>query len=406
MSCTFTWMCWLKLDEETLNTEEEKKVCIWNTYDFHIAIADSAASSDIVKSGLRWVSPFKSPSLFSLVFCNHCRTKEQNKDLLHVNESLLSSSVPVKISAAVISCFILKVSPIPCVIYVFTSLVNPSMCFTCVSLIPPPPPQLPRVTLWWSLYFCVASLFSPGSLLDIFSLTDSVPLLVFCPLPAIGTELTTTKLVLLSWPSPHHFRLDVTAVLPLILHFQCKPLILQEWLHVFRPDRGASQSSACTLLTGDTGRWRCGPPPLGCWLGGRKTRRQRRVRARNSARRGRQRYMAIQTLVFYPSLIGKLSTVNSALKLDIDPSIPPSSPCPAQPHPHLSLSSFGTAHFPFWWFFPLFLSPSDSFTLILCHSGGSPRLGFFFFVINVSLPSFHLTCFFFHPFPDPTWQWK
>lgn len=160
------------------------------------------------------------------------------------------------------------------------------------------------------------------------------------------------------------------------------------------PHTGASQSSACTLLAGDTGRWRCGPPPLGCWLGGRKTRRQRRVRVRNSARRGRQRYMAIQTLVFYPSLIGKLSTVNSALKLDIDPSISPHPcPCPAQPHPHLSLYSFGTAHFPFWWFFPLFLSPSDSFTLILCRSGGSPQLGFFF-VINVSLPSFHFTCFF------------
>lgn len=286
---------------------------------------------------------------------------------------------------------------------VLSTFLHPWLIRQCVSPVSLwyPPPQLPRVTLWWSLYFCVASLFSPGSLWDIFSLTDSVPLLVFCPLPAIGTELTTTKLVLLSWPSPRHFRLDVTAVLPLILHFQCKPLILQEWLHVFRPDRGASQSSACTLLTGDTGRWRCGPPPLGCWLGGRKTRRQRRVRARNSARRGRQRYMAIQTLVFYPSLIGKLSTVNSALKLDIDPSIPPSSPCPAQPHPHLSLSSFGTAHFPFWWFFPLFLSPSDSFTLILCHSGGSPRLGFFFFLSLMCPCLLSILPVFFPPFPWP-----
>ena len=39
--------------------------------------------------------------------------------------------------------------------------------------------------------------------------------------------------------------------------------------------------------------------------------------------------MAIQTLLFYPSLIGKLSAVNSALKLDIDPSNPP----PPPPYP-------------------------------------------------------------------------
>lgn len=63
------------------------------------------------ESELRWFTPLKSPPLLSLVFCDHCRTIEQNKDLRHVNESLLSSSITVKILAAVISCFILKVSP-------------------------------------------------------------------------------------------------------------------------------------------------------------------------------------------------------------------------------------------------------------------------------------------------------
>lgn len=61
----------------------------------------------------------------------------------------------------------------------------------------------------------------------------------------------------------------------------------------------------------------------------------------------RQRYTAIRTLVFYPSLIGKPSTVNSALKLDIDP-LPPLPLLSLSPY--MSLSSFGTPHFPFCWF--------------------------------------------------------
>lgn len=93
----------------------------------------------------------------------------------------------------------------------------------------------------------------------------------------------------------------------------------------------------------------------------------------------RQRYTAIRTLVFYPSLIGKPSTVNSALKLDIDP-LPPLPLLSLSPY--MSLSSFGTPHFPFCWFrlhlvllsIPLYLCPSwdschlrtlDSITCIL-----------------------------------------
>lgn len=165
------------------------------------------------------------------------------------------------------------------------------------------------------------------------------------------------------------------------------------------PHTGASQSSACTLLTGDTGRRRCGPPPLGCWLGGRKTRRQRRVRVRNSARRGRQRYMAIQTLVFYPSLIGKLSTVNSALKLDIDPSTPPrpAAPAPLSPTPTSPSTALGLHIFPSGDFFP-FSSVLSTLSLLFFATLGDLLNWDFFFVINVSLPSLHFTCFF-PPFP-------
>lgn len=172
------------------------------------------------------------------------------------------------------------------------------------------------------------------------------------------------------------------------------------------PHTGASQSSACTLLTGDTGRRRCGPPPLGCWLGGRKTRRQRRVRVRNSARRGRQRYMAIQTLVFYPSLIGKLSTVNSALKLDIDPSTPPApQPLPrSAPPPPLPLQLWDCTFSLLVIFSPF----PQSFLLFHSYSlplWGISSIGIFF--LSLMCPCLlSILPVFFHLFPDPTRQWR
>lgn len=72
------------------------------------------------------------------------------------------------------------------------------------------------------------------------------------------------------------------------------------------------------------------------------------------AQKGRQRYTAIQTLLFYPSIIGKMSTVSSALKLDIDPSI--SSTTSSLPS-LLSLSSCGTACIPFRWSHIFHLAP-------------------------------------------------
>lgn len=56
------------------------------------------------------------------------------------------------------------------------------------------------------------------------------------------------------------------------------------------------------------------------------------------APRGRQRYTAIQTLLFHPSLIGKASTVSPALKLDIDPVPPPPPPLALHTFPSLSFS--------------------------------------------------------------------
>lgn len=146
-----------------------KKKC-----DFHIAITDSIASSDIVKSGLRWVSPL----YFVIIAEQKNRTKTSSMLMSLCFHRLLPSksrllSFPV----------LFWRSRLPRVIYIFTSLVSPLMCFTCVSVISP---ELPCVTLWWSLYFCVEqsnnyflcdphSLFFPVSLLDILSLTDSAP---------------------------------------------------------------------------------------------------------------------------------------------------------------------------------------------------------------------------------------
>lgn len=96
------------------------------------------------------------------------------------------------------------------------------------------------------------------------------------------------------------------------------------------------------------------------------SRRQRHKE--RDAQKDRQRFTAIQTLVFYPSIIGKTSTVSSALKLDIDPSI--SSPASTLSL-SLSLSSWGTACIPFWWSLVFHSAlPSLLFLLLLylCHS--------------------------------------
>lgn len=139
----------------------------------------------------------------------------------------------------------------------------------------------------------------------------------------------------------------------------------------------------------DTERgWRC--VPLMRLQRRRQAERKERQRDRD-AQWDRQRYTAIQTSVFYPSLIGKLSTVNSALKLDIDPPISsPTSPLSL----HLSLSSCGTAHFPFWWFL-LF----DLVILFL-----SITLG-----ILLNWDSCHLCilpCPHGEKFKDEMWEWK
>lgn len=94
--------------------------------------------------------------------------------------------------------------------------------------------------------------------------------------------------------------------------------------------------------------------------------------------------MAIQTLVFYPSLIGKLSTVNSALKLDIDPSI--SSP-PSPLSPSLPLQLWDCT-------FSLLVIPSLSFSPPLSSSFYLSLLGFSsigILVIYVSFISIALT---------------
>lgn len=87
--------------------------------------------------------------------------------------------------------------------------------------------------------------------------------------------------------------------------------------------------------------------------------------------------------VFYPSIIGKTSTVSSALKLDIDPSI--SSPASTLSS-SLSLSSWGTAHIPFWWSL-LFHSalPSLLFLLLLylCHSSHLRFLSFCVLLLRI-----------------------
>lgn len=108
---------------------------------------------------------------------------------------------------------------------------------------------------------------------------------------------------------------------------------------------------------------------------------QRQRHREKGAQKDRQRYTAIQTLVFYPSIIGKTSTVSSALKLDIDPSI--SSPASSLSS-SLFLASYGTACIPFWWSLLFHLT-----LLSLCSSSSFSRLLFSFEILVILHPCLH-----------------
>lgn len=142
-------------------------------------------------------------------------------------------------------------------------------------------------------------------------------------------------------------------------------------------------------------RWRCGPPlrPL---RGRQAEGGQEKEMEEKDAQLGRQRYMAIQTLVFYPSLIGKLSTVNSALKLDIDPTISaPPSPLSPSPPRWLWDCTFSHLVVPFLSFSPP-LSSSFSLSLLRFPSWYSCHLFFTSFILLSTTfeltVSINLTC--------------
>lgn len=95
------------------------------------------------------------------------------------------------------------------------------------------------------------------------------------------------------------------------------------------------------ISSGHRDRWRCGP-----LMEHREGARQRRGdRQRDGGRctvRRTQIHGYSNSAVLSQSYWKAVhSAVNSALKLDIDPSILPPPPI---------LSGFGTPHFPFWWF--------------------------------------------------------